>query len=476
MTLKKTNKLYNKAVVTDRKGEENRYGRISLNEQIDARFFTAVVGGGPAGLFAARELANRGIYSIIFNRDIKPGGLAEYGIYPTKLRMKEGLRNQFRQILARDEIGYVGNVLIGERGDLTLDDLRSLGFQAILITVGAQSTKRLGIPGEDLIGVYHAKDIVYHYNLLPPYSELTYQIGKRVAVIGVGNVMIDVAHWLIEEKQVEQVVAVARRGPSEVKFDRKELEEIVRCIDIEELEAELARVGAAVEAIGQDPMALLRMIREIADKMPSDQCNSGLCIRFLSTPVGITGDERGRVNGLQVEENRLVLTGDGQVKAVGTGTVDMLPVDTVIFAIGDVVDSTMGLPSYHGEYQKNPQPRFPVDGTSYELYDMAQNRPVPDVFLAGWARQPSVGLVGVARKDGVNAARAVAGYLNTRVPSSEVVLERVRDRVLLLGKPVVDKQALGRLIELEQERARALNVMSYKFATNQEMLQVLDLV
>ena len=71
----------------------------------------------------------------------------------------------------------------------------------------------MGIPGEDLIGVYHAKDIVYHYNLLPPFSERTYQIGKRVAVIGVGNVMMDITHWLIEDQGVDEVIAVARRGP-----------------------------------------------------------------------------------------------------------------------------------------------------------------------------------------------------------------------------------------------------------------------
>ena len=81
---------------------------------------------------------------MIFNRDIKPGGLAEYGIYPTKLKMKEGLRNQFRQILERKEIEYYGNVLVGENADLSLDEIRSLGFQALLVSVGAQQTKQLG--------------------------------------------------------------------------------------------------------------------------------------------------------------------------------------------------------------------------------------------------------------------------------------------------------------------------------------------
>ena len=126
------------------------------------QFSVAVVGAGPAGLFGARELANQGIRVALFNRDIKPGGLAEYGIYPNKHTMKNGLRKQFRQVLDIPNLDYYGNVTVGEEGDLSLDDLRGLGFQAILVTAGAQGTKWLGLPGEDLVGVYHAKDVVYH--------------------------------------------------------------------------------------------------------------------------------------------------------------------------------------------------------------------------------------------------------------------------------------------------------------------------
>jgi ferredoxin--NADP+ reductase len=133
--------------------------------------WVVVVGAGPAGLFAARELANNGVQVVLLNRDIKPGGLAEYGIYPDKLKMKEGLRAQFRQILALPNVDYFGNVLIGENADVTIEDLRSFGFQAILVTAGAQGTKWLGIPGENLTGVYHAKDLVYAYNQLPPFFE-----------------------------------------------------------------------------------------------------------------------------------------------------------------------------------------------------------------------------------------------------------------------------------------------------------------
>ncbi len=443
------------------------------DSNVESRRYAAVVGAGPAGLFAARELAERGVQVVIFNRDIKPGGLAEYGIYPNKLRMKEGLRNQFRQILNHSGIDYFGNVLVGTHGDLTLADLRGLGFHAMLVTVGAQSTKRLGISGEELAGVYHAKDIVYHYNVLPPFSETTYQIGKRVAVVGVGNVMMDVAHWLIEEAGVDEVMAVARRGPAEVKFDRKELESVAGYIDMSALERELERVRPVMEAIGQTPDALRTMITEAQKKAAPAKACGKFWMRFLSSPAQIIGDANGSAVGLEVEENTLLLTEDGESKAKGTGVRTQIPVDTIIFAIGDVVDPALGLPVEWGAFVNAPQPRYPVEGNSYEVFDPLTGQAVPDIFLAGWARKPSVGLVGVARKDAVNAAQAVVEYLETVEASPDDIIERVRSRLAALNHPVVEKSALARLDTLERERASSLNLDGFKFGSNREMLEVL---
>ena len=139
-----------------------------MSSDTKAKYLVAVIGAGPAGLYAAQELARHNVHVVIFNRDVKQGGLAEYGIYPDKLKMKDGLRSQFSQILSMDQVDYYGNIIIREDGDFRLSELRALGFQAIMVTAGAQGTKWLGLPGEDLVGVYHAKDLVYHYNLLPP--------------------------------------------------------------------------------------------------------------------------------------------------------------------------------------------------------------------------------------------------------------------------------------------------------------------
>jgi ferredoxin/flavodoxin---NADP+ reductase len=206
------------------------------------QYFVAVIGAGPAGLFGARELANKGARVLLLNRDIKPGGLAEYGIYPNKYIMKGGLRKQFRQILDLPNLDYYGNITVGSQGDLSLDDLRALGVQAILVTVGAQGTKWLGLPGEELEGVYHAKDVVYYYNHLPPFSKKSFRFGKRCAVIGAGNVMLDITHYLARERKVDEVIAVVRRGPAEIKFEKKEMEYVIDNLDRAALDAEIQRV------------------------------------------------------------------------------------------------------------------------------------------------------------------------------------------------------------------------------------------
>ena len=209
--------------------------------------YVAVIGAGPAGLFGARELALQGNRVVLINRDIKPGGLAEYGIYFEKYSMKDGLRKQFSQVLDNIGITYYGNITVGSQGDLTLDELRKLGFQAILVTAGAQGTKWLGLPGEDLQGVYHAKDVVYYYNKLPPYSQWQFHFGKRCAIIGAGNVMVDIARFLIREVQADEVISVVRRGPAEVNFTKEEMKHIVASLDTEAFEAEIERITPALQ-------------------------------------------------------------------------------------------------------------------------------------------------------------------------------------------------------------------------------------
>jgi ferredoxin--NADP+ reductase len=434
-----------------------------------------VVGAGPAGLYAAKQLAAEGVRVALINRDIKPGGLAEYGIYHSKHKMKEGLRKQFRRILENPEISYYGNVIVGKESGLSLDDLNNLGFQAIMVTVGAQGTKWLGLPGEDIKGVYHAKDIVYHYNKLPPFSTQEFSIGKRVALIGVGNVMIDIAHWVIRDMKVNDVVAVARRGPAEVKFTKKEMENVARNLDLEALDEEITRVSARMKAVNQDPQVAKDFILSALPNAKEPVSESRFLFEFLSSPSRILGDESSQVCGLEVDDTELVPR-NGDTKAQRLGTKRVLDVDTVVFCIGDRVDEAFGLSVQWNEYVKNPTPKFPVDGCSYEAYDSDVDKPVEGVFFAGWSREASSGLVGVARKDGGCGANALLQYLQTKSPQAdtEKIIEELEGVLEKNFSSVVSKEDVQRLEAVEKAEAQELGLEEYKMKTNEEMLAAIS--
>ena len=407
---------------------------------------------------------------VLFNRDIKPGGLAEYGIYWDKYKMKQGLRNQFRQILSTPLIDYYGNVTVCCGGNIVLEDLLASGFQAVLVTTGAQGTKWLRLPGENLPGVYHAKNLVFHYNLLPPFSEKKYLLGKHVAIVGAGNVMMDVAHYLIRVCKVDEVVAVVRRGPADVKFTRKEMESVASNLDLALLGAEFARVTPIMQSAGQNPVAAKAAFTDALPKAFPPISQTRFRFEFMATPVRVTGDWINGVTGLKVEENTLVAV-DGNIKARGTGITHQIEADTIIFAIGDTVDKDFCVPIYNDSYVTVKEPRFLVDNLSYEAFNPDTNSPMERVFLAGWARQASTGLVGYARKDGENAAEAMLAYLQTQMPMRDLenVLEKFEQRLGETHERLVDKPHLAKLEEIEKNEAQKRGVEEYKFPTNDEM-------
>jgi ferredoxin--NADP+ reductase len=435
--------------------------------------YVAVIGAGPAGIFAARELANNNHKVTIINRDIKPGGLAEYGIYPTKQKIKEGLRKQFYSTLSLDSVSYFGNLVVGNNADLSLQDLRDIGFDAILVTTGAQGTKWLGLPGEDLKGSYHAKDLVYHYNQLPPFSSTDFHIGKKVAIIGVGNVMLDIARYLITEKQVEEVTAIARRGPAEVKFTRKELEYIVKNLDMDDYLKEIERVKPLMTSLGQDPTESIRFIRDAFPNAEETNSDTVFRIKFLASPVQLIGNENNEVSAMELEENTLVQVHE-TLKARGTGNRTLFDVDTVIFAIGDTIDPEFGLPFEGNEFVKNPNPRFPINGFSYESFDPAEQKIIEDIFLAGWARKASDGLVGNARRDGVNAAQVVDAYFKSLTTPFKENGHSIHMFFSQKHSTVVNKNDLQILLAEENKIATSKGIVNFKFSTNEEMLSIIS--
>ncbi len=438
------------------------------------KYQVAVIGAGPAGLYGASELAKSGVEVTLFNRDIKPGGLAEYGIYPDKTTMKQGLRKQFKKILNIPNLRYVGNVTVGEKADLNLDDLRKLGYQALFVTTGAQGTKWLGLPGEDQTGVYHAKDVVYYYNHLPPFSQHKFRFGPRCLVVGAGNVMIDIVRYLVREAKVDEVTALVRRGPAEIKFTQKELQYVAENLDLDALDVEIARVADNMIEVGQDPEIAKAAFLAALPKASPKVSETKFRFQFLVSPQKMLGNDQQMLFNVEIEENKLILK-EGVTKPNGTGKTRSIEAETIIFAIGDKVDKNFGLPiNKWSEFVKNENPRYPQKGESYEAYDPIASRVIEDVFFAGWARIASEGLVGYARKSGISGAKAVLDHLAT-LEEGKSTASALSKKLASLSKPIVTNEAALRLYQVEEEEAIKRKLEDFKFNNNEDMLEAIGL-
>ena len=434
-----------------------------------------VVGAGPAGLFAARKIANAGHHVVIFNRDIKPGGLAEYGIYPQKFHMKNGLRKQFAKILAMPNVDYIGNVRVRSDERLTIEDLKKWQPTAIVFAVGAQGNKKLGMPGEDSKGVYSAKDFVYNYNLLPPFTSQDFSVGRRVAIIGMGNVMVDIARWLLIDQpgeKPEEVVVIARRGPFEVKFDRKEFDYVEPFLDRKRFQEELDRVAEACKAVNQDVSQVPDTTFPWLKSQPETTPDSKLTFRFLSSPVAIEPGADGRIAHLRVRENILVLDGEN-TRPKATDKEILLDIDTLIFAIGDLADPALGLPYSKNSYVTNTDPADP-DRAAYEVFDPESGKVVDSVFVVGWARKASEGLVGKARFDAEKGVDHVIKYLESAAKKPAQSTEEILNELRTKGLEPVTKEDIARLGQVETQQAESLGLQEFKFSTNEEMMRAIE--
>jgi ferredoxin--NADP+ reductase len=434
-----------------------------------------VIGAGPAGLFAARKIATAGHQVVIFNRDIKPGGLAEYGIYPQKFRMKAGLRKQFTRILDMPNVAYFGGVPVGESAPLPLGEVRQWNPAAMIFAVGAQGTKKLGLPGEDAKGVYSAKDFVFFYNQLPPFASQDFSTGRRVAIVGMGNVMVDIARWLLQDmpgKKPEEVVVIARRGPFEVKFDEKEFDHIEMHLDRKGMQDEMDRIAERIKACGQDMSKVPDTTFPWLKKPASQQVDGRITFRLLTSPSAIKVDEKGRICKLTVIENTLVPKGDTTASKFTDQTID-LEFDTMIFAIGDVVDPTLGLPYEKGGYLTNPDSSNP-ERAAYEVFDPQAKEVLEGHYAVGWARKASEGLVGKARYDAEKGCNPVVKYLDSASGRKSATLDDVAGVLKRKGIPLVTKKEISLLARAEEARAKAANLPAFKFSTNEEMLAAIE--
>ena len=410
----------------------------------------AVVGSGPAGVYATAALTRAGAAVDVLDRLPAPYGLVRYGVAPDHVKMKS-VDAALRRILEHEDVRFLGNVEVG--ADLTLDELRTY-YDGVVFATGAAVDRRLGVPGEDVAGSFSATDFVAWYSGHPDAELDRFALHARhVVVIGVGNVAVDVARVLTKSSAelrstdvpghvlaasaVTDVTMVGRRGPAQARFTTKELRELGEIsgadVLVDPADLELSEAEAAAVEGDRTLRANLEVLRDWSTRTPVGRPRR-LHLRFWLRPVEVLG--AGAVTGLRAERSALV---DGRL--VGTGRTMDLPAEMVLRSVGYRVVPPAGLPL-------DPATgTVPHDGGRV----LVDGAPLPGVYVAGWLKRGPTGIIGTNKPD---ATETVASLLADDLPPAphrdpdaivELLLERKVEAVEWAGWEAIDaaERALG---------------------------------
>lgn len=385
----------------------------------------AIVGAGPAGVYAADILTKNEDLDVsvdVIDRDPTPFGLIRYGVAPDHPRIKEIIK-ALKRVMSNERIQFFGNVNFGT--DLKLEELRDF-YDAVIFATGARRDRELSIPGVDLDGSYGAADFVYWYDGHPDVSrEWDFQPhAKEVAVLGVGNVGLDVARILaktadellvteipdnvyegLKKNATTDVHVFARRGPAQVKFTPMELRELSHSpnIDViihpEGFEFDAGSMEALQKAKSQK--LVVDVLQNYLAKEPSGAAHR-IHIHFCHNPVEILGED-GKVVGLRTEITEL----DGTGNVRGTGEFKDWPLQAVYRAIGYYSDPLAGLPfdTAAGVVPNDGGHVLDLDGS-----------PVPGAYVTGWIKRGPVGLIGHTKSDAAQTIAMLVEDIDALVP------------------------------------------------------------
>jgi ferredoxin/flavodoxin---NADP+ reductase len=401
----------------------------------------AVVGSGPAGLYTAEALIKqaaaldppRDIRVDVLDRLPTPYGLVRYGVAPDHKSIKS-IAEYLRGVLEHEGVHFVGNVHLGE--DVTRADLLA-SYDAVVYATGAMRDRHLGIPGEDLPGSIAATDFVNWYCGHPDVDPAAFTLdAESVAVIGVGNVAVDVARILIRNPEelretdvsqpvldalmaskVREVHMIGRRGPAQAKFTTKELRELGELEGVDVVVGEGEADLAAFDATGESARLAetdrhvrgnYTVISGWAERKPAGSPRR-LTVRFWLRPTEIQGGNG--VTGLTVERTRL----DESGKLQGTGEFETLPVQMVLRSVG---------------YQSVPLEGVPFDERNFVVPNEAGRvlgpggEPLPGEYVAGWLKRGPTGVIGTNKSDAAETVRSLLADLAGGPGPDDVQLPR----------------------------------------------------
>ena len=379
----------------------------------------AIVGAGPAGIYAAdllikSELRDFEVSIDLFDLLPAPYGLVRYGVAPDHPRIK-GIIRALYEVLDRGDIRFFGNVKYGT--DITLEDLKK-HYNAVIFSTGAIKDADLNIPGIDLDGSYGAADFVNWYDAHPDVPRTWPLNAREIAVIGNGNVALDVARVLVKHPQdmlstdipanvyeglksspVTDVHVFGRRGPAQVKFTPLELREAthIEGVDCIVYDEDFKYDEGSQEAIDSNNQT--RVMVNTLEALRAEPQNSGaprrLHLHFFSAPVEVLGED-GKVAGIRIERTEL----DGRGGVTSTGEFREIPVQAVYRAVGYFGSELDQIP-YDAKYGV-----IPNDGG--RVLD-ADGKQIDGVYATGWIKRGPVGLIGHTKSDALETIGHVIG-------------------------------------------------------------------
>jgi ferredoxin--NADP+ reductase len=438
----------------------------------------AVVGAGPAGIYAADILdkSDADVTIDLFERMPAPFGLIRYGVAPDHPRIK-GIVTALHKVLDRPNIRLLGNIDYGT--DIKLDELREF-YDAVIFSTGAMADRPLDIPGVDLNGSHGAADFVSWYDGHPDVPRTWPLAATSVAVLGVGNVALDVARILaktadellttdipanvyegLKASPVTDVHVFGRRGPAQAKFTPLELRELDHSPNVEvivhpeDIEFDEGSV-AALRASKQVDM-VVKTLQEWAIRDEGSRPKR-LHLHFFHSPAEVLGED-GRVTGLRTE--RTEYTGDGSVR--GTGEFHDWDVQAVYRAVGYLSTHLADVPFDHGAGV--------VPNQAGRVLDLDENQ-LPGVYVTGWIKRGPIGLIGHTKGDAAETVASLLADADTLAAPKYSSPDAILDFLATRGIPFTTWDGWAKLDAHEKSLGEPHGRERIKVVEREEMIRV----
>ena len=449
----------------------------------------AVVGAGPSGFYAVDALLRRKEVLIevdTFDRLPVPYGLVRFGVAPDHQNIKAIIKG-YERIAANPRFRFFGNIQFGR--DIHLEDLKA-HYDQIIYAVGAETDRKLNIPGEMLSGSYTATEFVAWYNGHPDYVDSQFDLShERTVVVGIGNVAMDVTRILAKSADelattdiadyaleslrtgnIREIVILGRRGAAQAAFTPKEIKEIgsLEGVDLLVDSADVVLDEESKRLLESDKQARAN-VEYLTEKSREGQGASPkkVHLRLLRSPVEIIG-ENGHVIGVKIERNVLTKSESGDMRPRGSGEFETIPCGTIFRSVG-----------YHGI----PLPGVPFDQANGvipnergRIVDLESGEVVRGQYVVGWIKRGPTGLLGTNKSDSSETVEAMIDDIQGQTAPIRGDREPGGIESFLSSKDAsyLTFSDWKELDLLEIEKGEALGKIRQKFVHLSEMFEALN--